>query len=526
MMTKSMKYIAGCLLCCNMVAALTSCNNYLEIYPENVEPTDKYWASKADVEATLIAGYYYLRESVESYLIPWGELRAGCVYNRRGSVLQQFQVKPETKTIVSWQQMYKIIGCANLVLANAEEARGNDATYTENEMRSHFCEAYWLRALAYFYIVRNWRDAPLVTQPFETDAISYNIGKSTSAELLAQIKQDLQTAIELDAAKESFNTTWETKGRATKWAIYALMADVCLWTSDFDGAISHANAILNSNSSAAPRLMTTPTHNNWFSIFNPGNSNESIYEVQWSHEKLNGTSYQTNNLFTLFDNTTDGTYVYSQDMVQNFTDDYRSITEQYGLVDPEVAVRTQYGGYVSDATNTNGYCWKYIGSTTITDKRTQSFRDVNYIIYRVADVVLMKAEALLMKSMGRSASEMQQCIDLVNQIRKRTNLPEVTISEDTDFKTVLNAVLYERIMELAGEGKAWYDLLRMAQYKDPSGLVDFKKEFFIDNVVKYNNQANETWIRAVLGDENAWYLPVAEDEVKTNALIEQNPYYM
>lgn len=515
--------VIGCWL---LAIGMTSCSDYLEIYPENVEPTDKYWASKADVESTLMAGYYYLRQSVESYLIPWGELRAGCIYSRRGSALQQFQVKPETKTVTSWAPMYQIISTANLVLANAEKARGNDQTYTENEMRSHYCEAYWLRALAYFYIVRNWRDAPLITEPFETDAVSYRVGKNTEAELIAQIKSDLLAAIELDAAKENFNTTWETKGRATKWAIYALMADVCLWNKDFDQAVSYANALLNSSSNNAPRFMTTATHSSWFSIFNPGNSNESIFEVQWSHEKLDGSSYQTNNLYTLFDNTADGTYLYSQDMIQNFQDDYRTITEIYGFMDPEVAVRTQNGGYVGDATGSNGYCWKYIGSTTLTDKRTQSFRDANFIIYRIADVMLIKAEALLMKSMGTNPDEMRQCVELLNQVRRRTNLPEITVSDDTDFRTVLNAVLYERLMELAGEGKAWYDLLRLGRYTDPSGIINFKKEFFIDNVVRYNNQANESWIRAVLSDENAWYLPVNADEIKTNDLILQNPYYM
>ena len=40
-----------------MIMGFTSCNDYLEVYEENVEPTDLYWSSKADVEATLMAGY-------------------------------------------------------------------------------------------------------------------------------------------------------------------------------------------------------------------------------------------------------------------------------------------------------------------------------------------------------------------------------------------------------------------------------------------------------------------------------------
>ena len=81
-------------------------------------------------------------------------------------------------------------------------------------------------------------------------------------------------------------------------------------------------------------------------------------------------------------------------------------------------------------------------------------------------------------------------------------------------------------MELVGEGKAWYDLLRVGRYKDPAGVVNFKKDFLIEYVTKYNGEASEAWINSVLNDENAWYLPINENEVKVNQLLEQNPYYL
>ena len=80
-------------------------------------------------------------------------------------------------------------------------------------------------------------------------------------------------------------------------------------------------------------------------------------------------------------------------------------------------------------------------------------------------------------------------------------------------------------MELAGEGKAWYDMLRMGRYSDPSGQVDFKS-LFIDNVVTYNKGANESWLRSTLSNENAWYLPINSNEISANDLLEQNPYYL
>ena len=518
--------------------ALTSCNDYLEIYPENVQPTDEYWGSKEEVDATLSAGYFYLRDAVETYLIPWGELRAGCVSARGNNTLQRFEIKPTEKTLNKWAPMYKIINAANLVLKNAEKALGNDDTYTPEEMNSHHCEAYWLRAAAYFYIVRNWRDAPLITEPFETDELTFNVPKSGEQAIIAQIKSDLTKAIELGAAKEKFNTTWETKGRATKWAILALMTDVCLWNSNFDEAISYANAILNSTSPAAPRFMSTPTHSSWFSMFNPGNANESIYEVQWSYDKKSLGVPQTNNLTNFFDPSLTGyKYQYSQQMLDDMRDEYRTLREKYlgQQFDYELAVRTMYGSFVTEQANpenyenaTQAYVWKYYGGTSYNTKRlsVQDY-DCNYILYRVADVMLMKAEALVMRQAGKSEADNQEAINILNQIRRRSNLSEtIDVNSHSSLTELMQkGILHERLMELAGEGKAWYDMLRMGRYKDPSGETNFK-ELFIQNVITYNKAANESWIRSVLSNENAWYLPVNASEISANELLEQNPYYL
>ena len=405
-------------------------------------------------------------------------------------------------------------------------------------MNSHHCEAYWLRAAAYFYIVRNWRDAPLITEPFETDELTFNVPKSGEQAIIAQIKSDLTKAIELGAAKEKFNTTWETKGRATKWAILALMTDVCLWNSNFDEAISYANAILNSTSPAAPRFMSTPTHSSWFSMFNPGNANESIYEVQWSYDKKSLGVPQTNNLTNFFDPSLTGyKYQYSQQMLDDMRDEYRTLREKYlgQQFDYELAVRTMYGSFVTEQANpenyenaTQAYVWKYYGGTSYNTKRlsVQDY-DCNYILYRVADVMLMKAEALVMRQAGKSEADNQEAINILNQIRRRSNLSEtIDVNSHSSLTELMQkGILHERLMELAGEGKAWYDMLRMGRYKDPSGETNFK-ELFIQNVITYNKAANESWIRSVLSNENAWYLPVNASEISANELLEQNPYYL
>lgn len=409
----------------------TACKDWLEIYPENSQPSVTFWQTKADVDAVLNAGYYYLRDMVEPYLIPWGELRAGCVYASKGSKLQEFQVKPTDESLCSWGALYEIINVANAVIKRAPDAQKVDDTYQMSEMLSHQSEAYFLRALCYFYLVRNWREAPLITEPYEDDSYATKVPKASEAEIIAQIREDIRTALATGAAKESFDTTWETKGRATKWALYALGADVCLWAEDYEAAITYCDGILESTSPYAPAFLSTATHSSWFSMFNPGNSNESIFELQWNYEEE-----QTNNLPKIFDDVnTDGNYCISLALTQAFNSEYTST-----LFELKEAVRTMYGGYyvpgdpAAYESATVSYVWKYLGSQTLSDKRTVSYYDPNYIIYRVADVMLMKAEALILRSHGENIDDKIEAMKLINQIRTRSNLEEeYTATVECDF---------------------------------------------------------------------------------------------
>ena len=526
-----MKKYIYIIMCSAMIISMSSCNQYLEVYPENVEPTDKYWSTKEEVESALFSGYYYLRNSVEDYLIPWGELRAGCITNRSGSVLQKFELKPSSK-VATWADMYKIINIANLVLANAELARTNDNTYTQEAMNSHFCEAYFLRALAYFYIARNWQSAPLNLQGYQSDDYDYNIPAVPNTEILTQIKTDLETAVKLGAAKTSFDTTWETKGRATIWSIYALLTDVCLWKADFDDAIKYANAILNSQDTSRPRFMSTPSRTSWFSMFNPGNSNESIFEIQWSYEKEDKSGYQSNNLPMLFySGSSEYTYHFCDEMRDAYNQESLEIGENWMAQHPNPGpeetpdyIRSIYG-----TTDGNNLCWKYIGGAqgSATNRISEGKEDPNYIIYRVADVMLMKAEAIIMKDLETpNEADNQTAIDIINQIRTRTNLnPSELDAAFAGPTELLEAILHERVMEFAGEGKAWYDFLRFGHYTDPTGKIDFKRDFLINNVQIYNSSLSADKINSVLLNENAWYMPISADEIKANPLLSQNPYY-
>lgn len=509
---KKMKYIYIVLL----VSLSTACSNWLDILPENQQSSDEYWKTKEQVASVVASGYSYFRKMVtDCSLFDLGELRAGCVYNTKGTDMQTFQMSATDKK-ASWASFYKVINMANSVLANAEGVMSVDQTFNEAVMKSYLVEAYFQRALCYFYLVRNWKEVPLILEPYTTDEVSFHKAKSTEAEVIAQIKADIKAALATGAAKETYSKDWQNKGRATKWALYALMSDVCLWSQDYNEAVAYSNYILSDTSSAfCPKFMSNNSQNTWFQLFNPGNSNESIFEVQYSEDDK-----QANEFATKYFGTNNPVYQYSRPMLSDLTEE----VDESGVAQ---AVRTIYGAYYPNTTEedylraTIGYIWKYTGDQAGNQRnasgRPSGQRDPNFIIYRVAEIMLIKAEALTM--LGNAHYD--EVLELINKIRKRSNLPALEGSGNMySEQQLLTAILHERRMELAAEGKIWYDILRMGRLNS-----NYKQMLLVEQVTKYNRTANSAWIRTALKDDNALYLPIASSEIDNNPLLHQNPYY-
>ncbi|NDV65344.1 RagB/SusD family nutrient uptake outer membrane protein [Bacteroides sp. 224] len=491
---------------------MSSCSDWLDILPKNEQVTENYWKTKEDVEAVLTSGYINMRTTTP-FLIDWGELRGASIYaynNVDKRKLQDFQITDDS-SLCKWNAFYKVLNMANSVIKYAPGVAEIDETYAEVAMRSHQTEAYFMRALMYFYLVRNFKEVPLVLEPYIDDSAPYSIAKSSEEAIIAQIKEDVKTALSFNAAKEFFdheNWSGASKGRATVWALYALMAETCLWSGDYDECIKYADYLINATAPKRPVFMSIPEQ--WFTIFNPGNSNESIFEMNWDYTTFGQTANSPANYFTI---SSAAPYQYGELMLERLQED-----RLLALLNGET-IRSFFGAYVTvtDGTDNFSVIWKYRGTDIRDALALRVNGDANYIIYRMADVMLMKAEALIWKG----ESTWQDALDIMNQIRVRSNLSELSIAvEDEDEWSMLEYLLYERDIELAAEGKRWYDLLRVSKAKD-----GIHKDKCIGIVMENNTSANDSWIRSVLKNTYAWYLPIHENEIKINQLLEQNPYY-
>jgi starch-binding outer membrane protein, SusD/RagB family len=497
--------------------SFSSCSSWLDILPDNEQVTDDYWKSKEDVEAVIASGYYYMRTAVPE-MIRWGELRGGDLYSNTTADLpmQNFSMTASS-SICSYSTIYKTINMANSVLKYAPSVMSEDETYYESVMNAHLVEAYFMRAYSYFLLVKNYRDVPLVVNAYVNDEAPYDIAKSPDSVIVAQIKSDISTALATGAAKSTYEEDWQTKGRVTKWALYALMADVCLWSEDYDSCIVYANKILDATDSFRPVFLSDPTQ--WYELFYPGNSNESIFELNWNY----ATYGETNNFGSYFTVASDSRLKFTDAAMALF----KTEADEVKTLEPTVTGRygrTLLGTFVHNAATitdynsaTQFYVWKYRGTDVADVENVRTAQDANFIIYRVAEVMLMKAEALIMKG----PDYWDAALALINKVHVRASLSDLTVtpSESSELE-MLELVLHEREMEFVGEGKRWYDLLRFGK------MENYKyKEQFINMVVEANQTINGQWIRSVLKSNDALYMPLPEDDMEANPLLVQNPYY-
>ena len=83
-----------------------------------------------------------------------------------------------------------------------------------------------------------------------------------------------------------------------------------------------------------------------------------------------------------------------------------------------------------------------------------------------------------------------------------------------------DAIMEERALELAFEGKRWFDLLRMGRRNNYA-----RKDQLIEVIVSNVPSTQKRILAAKLNNPLGWYLPVFEDEIERNRNMEQNPFY-
>lgn len=502
----------------------TSCEDWLDLRPENEILLEDFWKSKTDVEQVLASCYksFTARASIERMIV-WGELRSDNMVQGREFPTDKdmYQMRAilngeltAQNVYAQWASFYSTINICNTLIHYAPEVRGLDDNFTETDLNLVLGEAKTLRALAYFYLVRAYREVPLVTEASIDDTQDYSLPKEDEQTLLDFIISELEYVKNNNHVRESYGTSSYNKGRITKSGLNALLADVYLWNGDYDKCIEAGNEVLADNN----LKLVNDAESFYLQLFYIKNSTESIFELQFQNE--------TNENAALFDlygslSVPSGYLQFSTALAY---DEYRSYTGAYSpfnyrvnnnLNESEDDVRAY--SFVRNEDGGKYGINKYVGAMVSLDSRTggpiyaYGYGTSNWIIYRLADVILMKAEALAQKD---RLQEAVQCVN-ITYLRSNADADSLEIENYATKLDVENLVLRERQRELLFEGKRWFDLVRLSKRDG--------------NVARLNSyvQIKQETSTAPLGAAtlDAMYMPVSRRELNVNKKLVQNPYY-
>lgn len=502
--------------CLTFSTSLTSCSDWLELYPEDEIIEDEFWTSADDVDMMVNGAYRFMLESnVLNRMVYLGEMRsdniqAGNPNSNERAVLSEGNLLSENP-LCDWNSFYTVINICNNVIAKAGGVLDKDQNFGEAEYHHALSEAMFLRSLCYFYLVRGWGDVPYITEPSSSDATDYNRAQSSADSIVSVLINDMSLA--KSYATPSWGTQARNSGHVTRNACRALLADLYLWAGRYRECIAECNEVLANyihiDGTEQREWMLLPRSTFFNRVFYSGNSVESIFELN-----LNSSNSSNLTVFaSLYGNATTNPH-------------FLPTTSLVTLYDESDARGMQYLDL------TNNHIFKYVGQVapladTQADARVSTYTyrasssAPNWIVYRLADIYLMKAEALAIS--GTTPADFDQVATLCNKTYIRCH-PEGADSLDhalfSDNNSAYTQVLEERRREFAFEGKRWFDLLRQVR------RAGAPTEGIVNSLVanKYSGTAPDG-ISGKLSSMGYWYWPIYKTEMDVNKNLHQNDYY-
>jgi hypothetical protein len=516
--------------------ALSSCTDWLGLAPEDGVVRDKFWKTKEEVNSAVMGCYASLMENnmVSSYFV-WGEARAEMVTpTARANTeyllrLQDGEIV-SSNSYTSWASFYRTINQCNTVLELAPLAIEKDRSFSETLLKQYEAEVTCIRSLAYFYLVRTFRDVPYVTVASIYDDQKFSVPKNSQEEIIDALIVSLR-----EAEKNipfSYSDLASNKGRFNAWSLKALLADIYLWKSDYAPCVELCTQIINSGqyslvpvareavvvNGTAPGTTQTVYYAGeqdvalmFQKIYVQGNSVESIFELQFGTDKENP-------FVRLFASG----YATLQPKTASFMEYFPSSTIDRGWSD----IRGEGVSYAA------GSIWKWIGlnSSAPFQSRADGSSFSNWIFYRFADILLMKAEALTQQALHSNNDQtlLLEAKDLLTQIRDRANAPESTDllfgkTGDLDAKNMEEFIYNERIREFTFEGKRWFDVLRHAQRDNyaPANLAYLLRMAILSAPPEKAMSLQNKW----QSNKGSHYLPINDEELRMNKALVQNEFY-
>lgn len=509
-----------------MLLLVTSCNDVLEQEPLDTITVDQLYNTDADLEQA-VAGVYSIPSN--NWIFRRGrmlavlELRADALMlgqtRRSGSRLElaTFTYNPENEFIENaWQQYYKGIDNANVLLARGPEA----ASATDATKSRVLAEAHFFRAFFYLQLVRLFGSVPMPLVSPENYQQALEAPQVSVDELYQQIIEDAQFAAGEIDDNIMLPLTGDIDGRLTLGAAHALLADVHLTLGNYPETANYTQQIINSG-----QFALWENYADAFSIDLQYESNsaplaENVYAVRFAPDIDPGSRFTNEawprGLVQPFSaqarRTGAGFFEVDQNVYDRIGPDIRrdsvifpptyalgSGAESILIAEEDTIKGGAYDGLPFNKPNDQNlyFCIKFESDNP---RDRFGWLKSPFPVYRYADILLMNLEAK-----NEQGQATQEDVDLtINQTRARGGLePLVGLGQDE----LREAIKEERFVEFFYEGKRFHDLVRWGDFVQAVNQRDFSDQ---------NDYSIQTNI-----NESFQVLPIPQREIDINPALQQ-----
>jgi len=480
------------------------CKNDVNVTDPNTGNSATFGLNAAEANSTVIAAYngllrlgtfqrwqaftYDLRSDIGTSRSPRADFQRIAFFEYPAGYDAEINVN-------TWDDAFTLVSRANQVTAIVPNAQMDAALKAQ-----YVGEGKFLRALGYFHLLTVFGgNIPLVTAP---PGINDQPASSDSTAIYAQIESDLTDAV----AALPVQTMAQSGGRATRGAAQGLLGKVQLQQRKWSAAAATLAPIVNGQSGG---YRLEPNYARLFT--QAGNQNdETLFEVQMGSPQtcVPGVGVCGLNIIRMIGPC--GIGFCDGEPTRWYFDEFRRERTTAGALDPRLDATIFY--YKGDSTTLFNRTWRdrYGTDTTrlfwkkyseyYTGDREQSWEaQINYKIVRLADVLLMYAEAL--NEQGQTSA----AVPFVNRVRNRAQL--ANYAGATTQAAVREEILRQRYLEFGLEMQRWLDIRRQNLLADLATLRAHDGDF------------------ATFRPGVSQVLPIPQRERNLNPNLRQNPGY-
>jgi len=536
------------------------CDNVLEVeFPKNQYSDVQIFSSEAGTELAVNGMYARLQEydyyGSRTRLLLWPH--SGKYQSKQGANDDANKLDI-TNTNINldrlWLGMWQTVNIANIIIANAEGSGLDNESTTLGQ-------AYFIRGIVYFDLVRIFGEVPLSTKP--TTGEDLHLAKSPREDIYNVVIGDLMKAATLlpDRGEYQIGRPLKYAANAYLGKVYVTLAgenDADIQPTGFDPVTESeiiATSITDFWEEAKKELdyvianggyaLTSTYADLW--VPSNRNTSESIFELQYGitgDERTNdiirdvvlSNSYLVPDGANTFGRIRPNKEMFSDHIIQYSGNDYSGqnfipagnnaalINLDPAVADPRIDETYMYNFYTrTDNGNNVNLFPRVAGNNNNGFAHLKKYKDPNYdgtnsnqniILFRYADVLLLRAEV------ENEISGPTNAYAFVNQVLARArNTSTGTTVQPADWNTsnvpdkdnFRERIMKEREYELNGEGHEWFDMRRR-------GLGRFQDQIDHHNaaVIFYGSEGRDFIFQNI---ETEMLIPIPLSELTSNNLI-------